>query len=75
MRILMTRKEVEARFGLSRSSIYRLMRLGLFPEPIRIGVRAVRWNEADVASWLAACPRSHGDGIQRSRRLPREIGQ
>ena len=45
---LMTRQEVEARFGLSRSSIYRLMRLGLFPEPIRIGVRAVRWNEADV---------------------------
>ena len=63
---LLTRQEVEKRFGLSRSSIYRLMRLGLFPEPIRVGVRAVRWNEVDVASFLEACPRATGHGVDRA---------
>lgn len=62
----MTRKQVEARCGLSRTSVYRLMRCGLFPEPIRVGVRAVRWSEDEIASWLAARPRASGDGIHRA---------
>ena len=62
----MTRKQVEARCGIARTTIYRLMRSGLFPEPIRVGVRAVRWSEDEIASWLAARPRSHGDGIDRA---------
>ena len=53
--------EVETRITLSRSTIYRKMRKKSFPEPLRIGVRAVRWRESEVEAWLAALPRAEGD--------------
>ena len=57
---LLRREEVEARTGLARSSIYRLMRLKRFPEPLRIGDRAVRWPEREIEDWLADRPRATG---------------
>ena len=57
---LLTRREVEARAGLSRSSLYRLMRQGMFPEPIRVGVRAVRWPSSEIEAWLSSRPRATG---------------
>lgn len=65
---LLTRRQVEARFGIAKTTIYRLMRSGAFPEPVRIGARAVRWPEHEITSWLASRPRSHGDGIRRPSR-------
>lgn len=47
-RELLRREEVEQRFGVSRSWIYCEMRAGRFPEPIRIGKRAVRWKVVDL---------------------------
>ena len=41
---LLTKQDVLARLGFKKSSLYRLMRLGLFPQPIRIGPRMVRWH-------------------------------
>lgn len=58
---LMTRLEVEARTALSRTSIYRLMREGSFPEPIRIGERAVRWRASELEAWLDDRPRATGE--------------
>lgn len=58
---LLRRPEVERRTGLSRTSLYRLMRDGVFPEPIRVGPRAVRWPESEIAAWLAARPRATGE--------------
>ena len=57
---LLTRHEVEQRTGLRRASIYRLMRLGQFPEPIRIGPRAVRWPESEIADYIENRPRARG---------------
>lgn len=57
---LLTRREVEARCGLSRSSLCRLMRSGRFPEPLRVGVRAVRWPASEIEAWLSARPRAAG---------------
>ena len=57
---LLTRAEVEARTRLSRSAIYRGMREGNFPEPLRIGPRAVRWRESELEAWLASRPRATG---------------
>ena len=55
---LMTRKQVEDRCGLARSTIYRMMESGSFPKPVRIGPKAVRWRsdevEALIAAWTAA---------------------
>jgi len=48
----MRRKQVEARTGLSRSTIYQRVTDGTFPKPINIGPRAVGWVESEVTDWL-----------------------
>ena len=58
---LIGRVEVERRCGMSRSSIYRKMRDGTFPEPVKISVRAVRWPESEIEAWIASRPRATGD--------------
>ena len=63
---LLTRAEVERRTGLGRSALYRAMREGRFPEPFRVGPAAVRWSEREIEAWVAALPRSRGDGIHRA---------
>ena len=57
---LLTRREVESRFGISKTTIYRKVADGSFPPPIQIGARAVRWDEAEIAEWLRGRPRSGG---------------
>ena len=66
MEKLLRRAEVEDLVGLATTSVYRLMRAGSFPEPVRVGARAVRWRAADLDEWLASRPLSHGDGIRRA---------
>ena len=53
--------EVVAMVALSESSIYRKMRRGQFPQPIKVGARAVRWWLSEILAWLAQCPRARGD--------------
>ena len=61
---LLRLSEVRSRTALGRSTIYRLMRNGDFPEPLKIGARAVRWRESEIEEWLAARPRATGDTPQ-----------
>ena len=61
---LLHRAEVEAKTGLGRSTIYRLMRQGEFPTPIKIGPRAVRWPQSELDDWLANRPRATGETAQ-----------
>lgn len=58
---LLTRREVEQRLSLSRATLYRKMREGTFPCPIRIGSRAVRWSAAELERWLSERPRAIGE--------------
>ena len=64
---LLTRTEVEQRVGLGRSALYRAMREGRFPEPLRVGPKSVRWLLSEVEQWIAGLPRSHGDRIHRAK--------
>ncbi|MCY4609970.1 MAG: AlpA family phage regulatory protein [bacterium] len=57
---LLRRPEVEDRCQLGTTSIYRLMRQGLFPEPIKVGPRAVRWQESEITAYLQGRPRASG---------------
>ena len=59
---LLRREEVETRCGIARTTIYRKMREGSFPEPLKIGARAVRWPSSEIEAWLAARPRASGEG-------------
>ena len=63
---LLRRLEVEARCQLSRSAIYRLMREGRFPLPIKIGPKAVRWPEQELNAWLAKRLRAAGEDSRRA---------
>ncbi|MGY3437024.1 MULTISPECIES: helix-turn-helix transcriptional regulator [unclassified Marinovum] len=49
---LIRRPEVEARTGLSRSTLYDWMKRGDFPQPVKLGARLVAWRESDVTAWL-----------------------
>lgn len=43
--------EVEDLTGLSRSSIYRLESLNLFPPRLKLGPRAVGWSRESIERW------------------------
>jgi prophage regulatory protein len=51
---ILRRKQVEARTGLRRSTIYERVAEGEFPAPINLGARAVGWLESEVSAWIAA---------------------
>ena len=53
---LLRRRQVEEITGLSPSSIYRLMKSGEFPRPVRVGRTAVRWRESDITAWVESRP-------------------
>lgn len=58
---ILRRKQVEARTGLSRSTIYERIKAGVFPAPVSLGAKAVGWIEAEIDHWLA-------DQIAKSRK-------
>ena len=48
---LIPRKTVEKLSGLSRATIYRLIKSGKFPRPLSIGTGSVRWRQSDIIAW------------------------
>ena len=48
--------QVEEITGMSRSSIYRLMKSGEFPPRVKVGPAAVRWRESDITAWVESRP-------------------
>lgn len=45
-------QEVIDSIGLSRSSIYRMIKLGKFPQPISLSTRRVGFISEDVSNWI-----------------------
>lgn len=52
--VILRRKQVEVRTGLSRSSIYAAIAAGTFPAPISLGEKSVGWLEHEISAWIAA---------------------
>ena len=48
--------EVVAICGISRSTIYEMIRRDEFPRPVQLGARAVGWRRSDIEAWLASRP-------------------
>ena len=42
--------------GLSRTTIWRYVRAGLFPPPRCLGPNSVGWLASEIASWMASRP-------------------
>lgn len=51
---ILRRPQVQARIGLSRSTLYDRIRAGTFPAPVSLGGKAVGWIESEVDAWLTA---------------------
>lgn len=51
---LLRRREVEARTGLSRSSIHELIRQGRFPASIELTGRSRCWIASEIDAWVNA---------------------
>ena len=49
---ILRRKQVEERTGLSRSTIYRRMQAGTFPQAVPLGGRLVGWRAEDIEQFL-----------------------
>ena len=44
--------DVMAKCGLGRSSIYAYVQKNAFPQPIRLGERAVGWKSDEIDAWI-----------------------
>lgn len=51
--VILRRREVEARTGLSCSTIYDGIKVGTFPAPIQLGPKSVGWVQSEIDAWLA----------------------
>jgi prophage regulatory protein len=45
---------VRKQCGLSRSTVWRLMRRGQLPQPVQISDNSVGWVSSEVESWISA---------------------
>lgn len=52
--VILRRKQVEARTGLSRSSIYAAIKVGNFPAPVSLGEKSVGWLQHEIDAWIAS---------------------
>ena len=50
---LLRRQEVQARTGLARSTIYKLISEGAFPQPISLVGKTVAWPSPVIDRWIA----------------------
>lgn len=59
-------KDVQNITGVSKSSIYDLMKRGLFPKQIKLsGGKSVAWLELDIVRWIdQQISASHGDAFE-----------
>ena len=51
---LWRRAKVEEVTGLKRSTLYSLIKNGLFPAPVKISARSVAWRDHEVMGWSDA---------------------
>lgn len=44
--------EVESKIGFKKSYIFKAVKKGEFPEPVRLGRRKTLWVEREVDAWI-----------------------
>ncbi len=53
--VMLRLREVTRVTGLARSTIYKLIREGRFPRPVKLAARAVAWRSDVVNAWIEQC--------------------
>ena len=54
----LTSDDVQALIGVSKSTLYRVIRTAGFPRPIALSPQIRRWSESEVRSWITERPRA-----------------
>ena len=44
-------KDIERELRISRTTIWRLVKAGTFPPPLRITSKAIAWRRSDIEAW------------------------
>ena len=52
-RKFLTQQQIIEELQISRGTLYRWLRAGSFPQGIRVGDRAIRWEAQAIEDWLA----------------------
>jgi len=60
MRILRLPEVLQAT-GLSRTTVYRLVRSGAFPQSVALTARTIGWRIDEVEAWIAARAKTFKD--------------
>ena len=47
---------VAAYLGCSRATVLRRWAAGAIPEPIRVGLKSIRWRREDLEAWIDSLP-------------------
>ena len=55
---LLTVNDVSAKTRISRSTIYRKVKAGEFPQPRKTGSKSIHWIEAEIDEWIESLPES-----------------
>jgi prophage regulatory protein len=45
--------EVLKRTAMGKTKLYRMLKDGEFPKPVRLGSRSVAWRESTIDRWIA----------------------
>jgi prophage regulatory protein len=59
--------EVLARVGMGRTALYEQIKLGRFPQPVKVGSSS-RWVDAEVTQWIAGLMQARASAPQVGRR-------
>lgn len=62
--------DVSKKVGLSRSTIYRLIKLGKFPPSQIIGLQAVGWKASAIESWIDGTWFVHHNTVPTRQAIP-----
>ena len=49
--VYLKRQELEARYQVTKSTIYAWIKTRGYPKPVHLGANLVRWNSAHVEAW------------------------
>jgi prophage regulatory protein len=69
LRQMLRAEEVLKRTGLGRSTMYRRIAAGTFPQPQRLGPNSIRFYEDEVQKWIDQ--QGRGTDSARGRRMLR----
>lgn len=58
--ILLPRRTVEKQAGISRATIYRMIKAGKFPPPVALGGGSVRWRQSSITEWQQSLTKTVG---------------